>query len=107
MMLPTHVRTDESFIRSWIRAIEAQTLVIAADPAQQSSMRRDGPFRDAAPLPATRRKLDIHQHVTDRRYDQRRPEPPCRLGCQHPCSVAIDPCAPQISIASMHACVAA
>ena len=33
MMLPTHVRTDESFIRSWIRAIEAQTLVIAADPA--------------------------------------------------------------------------
>ncbi len=33
MMLPTHVRTDESFIRSWIRAIDAQTLVIAADPA--------------------------------------------------------------------------
>lgn len=33
MMLPTHVRTDEGFIRSWIRAIEAQTLVIAADPA--------------------------------------------------------------------------
>jgi pimeloyl-ACP methyl ester carboxylesterase len=33
MMLPTHVRTDESFIRSWIHAIEAQTLVIAADPA--------------------------------------------------------------------------
>ena len=33
MMLPTHVRTDESFIRSWIRAIEAQTLVIAAEPA--------------------------------------------------------------------------
>lgn len=33
MMLPTHVRTDESFIRSWIRAIEAQTLIIAADPA--------------------------------------------------------------------------
>jgi pimeloyl-ACP methyl ester carboxylesterase len=33
MMLPTHVRTDESFIRSWIRAIEADTLVIAADPA--------------------------------------------------------------------------
>jgi len=33
MMLPTHVRTDESFVRSWIRAIEAQTLVIAADPA--------------------------------------------------------------------------
>lgn len=33
MMLPTHVRTDESFIRSWIRAIEAKTLVIAADPA--------------------------------------------------------------------------
>lgn len=33
MMLPTHVRTDESFIRSWIRTIEAPTLVIAADPA--------------------------------------------------------------------------
>ena len=33
MMLPTHVRADESFIRSWIRAIEAPTLVIAADPA--------------------------------------------------------------------------
>lgn len=33
MMLPTHVRTDESFIRSWIRAIESKTLVIAADPA--------------------------------------------------------------------------
>ena len=33
MMLPTHVRADESFIRSWIRAIEAHTLVIAADPA--------------------------------------------------------------------------
>lgn len=33
MMLPTHVRTDESFIRSWIRAIDAPTLVIAADPA--------------------------------------------------------------------------
>lgn len=33
MMLPTHVRTDESFVRSWIRAIEAETLVIAADPA--------------------------------------------------------------------------
>jgi pimeloyl-ACP methyl ester carboxylesterase len=33
MMLPTHVRTDESFIRSWIRAIEADTLLIAADPA--------------------------------------------------------------------------
>jgi len=26
------VRTDENFIRSWIRAIEAPTLVIAADP---------------------------------------------------------------------------
>jgi pimeloyl-ACP methyl ester carboxylesterase len=33
MMLPTHVRTDEQFVRSWIRSIEAQTLVIAADPA--------------------------------------------------------------------------
>lgn len=33
LTLPTHVRTDESFIRSWIRAIEAPTLVIAADPA--------------------------------------------------------------------------
>jgi pimeloyl-ACP methyl ester carboxylesterase len=34
LMLPTHVRTDEQFVRSWIQAIEAQTLVIAADPAQ-------------------------------------------------------------------------
>ncbi len=44
MMLPTHVRTDESFIRSWIRAIEAQTLVIAADPAPVyfTSEQRDG-----------------------------------------------------------------
>jgi pimeloyl-ACP methyl ester carboxylesterase len=33
MMLPTHVRTDEQFVRSWIRNIEAQTLLIAADPA--------------------------------------------------------------------------
>ncbi len=33
MMLPTHVRTGEDFVRSWIRAIEAPTLVIAADPA--------------------------------------------------------------------------
>ena len=33
LTLPTHVRTDESFIRSWLRAIEAPTLVIAADPA--------------------------------------------------------------------------
>jgi pimeloyl-ACP methyl ester carboxylesterase len=33
LTLPTHVRTDESFIRSWIRAIEAPTLVVAADPA--------------------------------------------------------------------------
>lgn len=32
LTLPTHVRTDEAFIRSWIRAIEAPTLVIAADP---------------------------------------------------------------------------
>lgn len=44
MMLPTHVRTDESFIRSWIRAIEAETLVIAADPAPIyfSPEQRDG-----------------------------------------------------------------
>jgi pimeloyl-ACP methyl ester carboxylesterase len=33
LTLPSHVRTDESFIRSWVRAIEAPTLVIAADPA--------------------------------------------------------------------------
>jgi len=33
LTLPTHVRTDESFIRNWIGAIEAPTLVIAADPA--------------------------------------------------------------------------
>ncbi|MGH8104865.1 MAG: alpha/beta fold hydrolase [Arenimonas sp.] len=44
MMLPTHVRTDEKFIRSWIRAIEAETLVIAADPAPVyfSPEQRDG-----------------------------------------------------------------
>lgn len=33
LTLPAHVRTDESFIRSWLRAVEAPTLVIAADPA--------------------------------------------------------------------------
>ena len=33
LTLPSHVRTDESFIRSWVRAIEAPTLAIAADPA--------------------------------------------------------------------------
>ena len=33
LMLPTHVRTDESFILDWIAAIEAPTLVIAADPS--------------------------------------------------------------------------
>jgi pimeloyl-ACP methyl ester carboxylesterase len=33
LTLPGHVRTDEAFIQSWIRAIEAPTLVIAADPA--------------------------------------------------------------------------
>ena len=33
LTLPTHVRTDEAFIRSWIRAIQAPTLVIAGDPA--------------------------------------------------------------------------
>jgi pimeloyl-ACP methyl ester carboxylesterase len=33
LTLPSHVRTDESFIRNWVGAIEAPTLVIAADPA--------------------------------------------------------------------------
>lgn len=33
LTLPGHVRTDEAFIQGWIRAIEAPTLVIAADPA--------------------------------------------------------------------------
>jgi pimeloyl-ACP methyl ester carboxylesterase len=33
MMLPTHVRTDEQFVRSWIREIAAPTLVIVANPA--------------------------------------------------------------------------
>jgi pimeloyl-ACP methyl ester carboxylesterase len=33
LMLPTHIRTDEMFVRSWLRAIEASTLVIAADPS--------------------------------------------------------------------------
>jgi pimeloyl-ACP methyl ester carboxylesterase len=33
MMLPTHVRTDEQFVRSWIREIAAPTQVIAANPA--------------------------------------------------------------------------
>ena len=33
LMLPTHIRTDEAFVRSWIRAIVAPTLVIAADPS--------------------------------------------------------------------------
>lgn len=33
LTLPGHVRTDEAFIHGWIRAIEAPTLVIAADPA--------------------------------------------------------------------------
>lgn len=33
LTLPSHLRTDEAFVRSWIRAIEAPTLVIAADPA--------------------------------------------------------------------------
>jgi pimeloyl-ACP methyl ester carboxylesterase len=32
-MLPTHIRTDEAFVRSWIRGIAAPTLVIAADPS--------------------------------------------------------------------------
>jgi pimeloyl-ACP methyl ester carboxylesterase len=32
LTLPGHVRTDEAFIRSWIRSIECPTLVIAADP---------------------------------------------------------------------------
>lgn len=33
LMLPTHIRTAEAFVRSWLRAIEAPTLVIAADPS--------------------------------------------------------------------------
>jgi pimeloyl-ACP methyl ester carboxylesterase len=33
LMLPSHVRSDESFVRSWLRAIEAPTLLIAADPS--------------------------------------------------------------------------
>jgi len=33
LTLPGHVRTGEDFIRDWISAIEAPTLVIAADPA--------------------------------------------------------------------------
>ena len=33
LTLPGHVRTGEDFIRDWIRAIDAPTLVIAADPA--------------------------------------------------------------------------
>ena len=33
LTLPTHVHTDEGFIRSWIAAVEAPTLVLAADPA--------------------------------------------------------------------------
>src|SRR3990167_7244731 len=33
LTLPGHVRTDEAVIHGWIRAIEAPTLVIAADPA--------------------------------------------------------------------------
>ncbi|MFT3807874.1 alpha/beta fold hydrolase [Arenimonas sp.] len=33
LTLPAHVRTDEAFILDWLRAIEAPTLVIAAEPA--------------------------------------------------------------------------
>jgi pimeloyl-ACP methyl ester carboxylesterase len=33
LTLPGHVRTEEATIRSWLRAIEAPTLVLAADPA--------------------------------------------------------------------------
>jgi len=33
LTLPGHIRTDEAFIRSWIRAITAPTQVIAADPS--------------------------------------------------------------------------
>ena len=33
LTLPGHVRTGEDFIRDWIGAIDAATLVIAADPA--------------------------------------------------------------------------
>ena len=44
LTLPSHVLTDENFIRSWIRAIEAPTLVIAAEPPPPyfTSQRRDG-----------------------------------------------------------------
>ena len=33
LTLPGHIRTSEDFIHDWIRAIEAATLVLAADPA--------------------------------------------------------------------------
>ncbi len=33
LTLPTHVRTHEDFVLSWVEAIQAPTLVIAADPA--------------------------------------------------------------------------
>lgn len=33
LTLPTHVRTHEDFVLSWVAAIRAPTLVIAADPA--------------------------------------------------------------------------
>lgn len=33
LTLPSHIRTGEAFVRSWLRAIEAPTLLIAADPA--------------------------------------------------------------------------
>jgi pimeloyl-ACP methyl ester carboxylesterase len=33
LTLPTHIRTHEDFVLSWIAAIQAPTLVIAADPS--------------------------------------------------------------------------
>jgi pimeloyl-ACP methyl ester carboxylesterase len=33
LTLPTHIRTHEDFVLSWITAIQAPTLVIAADPS--------------------------------------------------------------------------
>jgi pimeloyl-ACP methyl ester carboxylesterase len=33
LTLPTHVRTHEDFVLSWVQAIQAPTLVLAADPS--------------------------------------------------------------------------
>jgi len=33
LTLPNHVRTHEDFVLSWVAAIQAPTLVIAADPS--------------------------------------------------------------------------